>query len=35
VTGWRPDVELLEGVRRTVAFFQANADLLPRSGYVK
>jgi NAD dependent epimerase/dehydratase len=35
VTGWHPEVDIQEGVRRTVAFFQAHPDLLPRSGYVR
>src|SRR5262249_40135649 len=34
-TGWQPVVDIEEGVRRTVAFFQENPGLLPRTGYVR
>lgn len=33
-TGWQPKVSLEEGLRRSVEFFRAHPDLLPRSGYV-
>ena len=33
-TGWVPQVMLLEGLRRTVAFFREHPDLLPNAGYV-
>jgi nucleoside-diphosphate-sugar epimerase len=32
--GWRPRVQLEEGLRRTVAFFRDFPELLPRSEYV-
>lgn len=34
-TGWEPVIGIEEGVRRTVAFFQENPALLPRTGYVR
>jgi len=34
-TGWQPRVDLAEGLRRTVAFFQEHPQLLPRGGYVR
>lgn len=33
-TGWRPEVTLDEGLRRSIAFFSEHPDLLPKSGYV-
>jgi len=35
VTDWQPLIGIEEGVRRTVAFFQLNPALLPRTGYVR
>ncbi len=35
VTGWQPKVDLSEGLRRTIAFFQEHQELLPRAGYVR
>lgn len=34
-TGWRPKVDLSEGLRRTIDFFQEHRELLPRAGYVR
>lgn len=34
-TGWEPAIDIDEGVRRTVSFFSAHPDLLPRAGYIR
>jgi NAD dependent epimerase/dehydratase len=34
-TGWKPAVDLSEGLSRTIAFFQRHQELLPRSGYIR
>lgn len=34
-TPWRPQVNIEEGIRRTVEFFQAHPQLLPRGSYVR
>jgi NAD dependent epimerase/dehydratase len=34
-TGWRPKVDLMEGLRRSVAFFESHPNVLPRTGYVR
>lgn len=34
-TGWQPRVSLAEGLQRTIEFFQAHPDELPRSGFAQ
>jgi nucleoside-diphosphate-sugar epimerase len=34
-TGWQPAVDIEEGIRRTVSFFEAHPHLLPRTDYVR